>query len=217
MSSIMAKLKKARQEWEDIETPEEGGGYEDLPEGKYAVEITTAELKEDKNGGAGILYVFTVTKGEHKGKTQSKWSGVLDNHGTLLPENHIKWVKRELATLLGEPPDLDELEDILAGMVGKETSIRVKRNGEYTNTYIADEARSSDDSEDEENEDEEEESFPRRPSRQDSDDDDEEEEEDKKPARGRKASRSSRDDDDDDNGSAEVARLLAKANARKKR
>ncbi len=216
MSSITAKLKAARGAWRSAKAPE-GGGFTNLDDGKYQVEIAVAELKEDKNGGVGIQWKFITDEGA----TQSKWSAILDAEGDPVPEDRLKWVKAELTTLLGqEVDDLTELEELLADLVGKSTEIIVKTKGEYVNVYLNDEATGGGVKavEDEEEEDED-------------DDEDEDGDEDEKPAPKKKKKVVVEDededaeeegegdeDDDEDEDEAEVRRLLkAKKPAAKKR
>lgn len=215
---------------------ESGGGGNNLPEGKYRVEIIGAELKEDKKGGVGILFQLEVLSGEHEGEKQGKWLGLLDQDGSLLDENRIKYVKRDLSTLLGDSVDIDdfmeEAEDILGDLLGATLEITIKEKDGYTNVYFNSSAKlksskKKDVDEDEEDDDDEDEK-PSKPAKrssrpvqsdddddirdedEDDDDADEDEEEDEEPApkKKSKAKKEEADDEDEEDAEDEVNRLL---------
>lgn len=207
MSLLTKKLKRAQSAWRDIEPAEAPTGQAGLEDGKYQVKISGAELKEDKKGGVGILFTFEVIRGKAEGRTQTKWAGVLDAEGDLLDAERIKWVKRDLASLLGEPiEDLEDLEDVLGDLLDKKTEIVVKTKNDYVNVYINGKATEVEEDEEDSDEDEEDEKPAKKKtntSADDDDDDDEDEaeeddEDEEEEAPKNKKSKKKSDDDDDE-------------------
>lgn len=121
-------LDEIASEWDESEV-NEGGDYENLPDGAYQVRLDVAEVGQSQNGRPQIKYEMTVVSGEFSNRKLWKYDG-LDN------AQSIGYTRGGLARLGIEADSVHDLPEELEELIGTYATVTVKTKGEYTNTYF---------------------------------------------------------------------------------
>ncbi len=127
LGGLKGMWKKAR------ERANEGGSWENLPDGKYIAQLSTAELGNSEKGRFQCKMEYVVKEGEQAGQSIYKYMG-------LDKEESLDWMAKELVRLGVDATQLEaeELPAALEGLVKSKPTVRLKlrTKGEYQNCYI---------------------------------------------------------------------------------
>lgn len=106
--------------------------FDELPSGKYNVNINVASLTESKTGKPMIKFEFEVIEGPFKGRREWKYH--------LLEAGRIKFLMYDLSAAGLKVENMSELPSQLASLIDSKVQIEIKTNkkngNEYRNLYI---------------------------------------------------------------------------------
>lgn len=174
--SVQKWAQNAQDMW-DVGRKSTGGK---VPEGEYACQLQSAEMKESQNGNMMIRRAHLILDGEFEGV-------VIRDNIVLSTEVGMsiaaEWIERMGFEV---PEDLEEIEDVIAEIVeaAPEYTAQVKHSGDFVNVacYEAEASEAGDGAEEEDEEpdveDEEAEDEAEEEEEEDAEEEEEEEEED---------------------------------------
>lgn len=130
-SKLQQALEAIDEEWNEAEAGETGG-FDDLPNGKYAVRIDGATVNQSKaSGRLQVSFTMTVVDGDHAGRKVWKHEGIEGAQS-------LGYFKTSLARIEVDPPA--KIKDLPATLeeevVGAFCQITLKTKGEYQNAYF---------------------------------------------------------------------------------
>ena len=116
-----------------------GGKFEELPEGEYYGVIEDAGMGMTQSGRTKAMFVLRITEGEHTNRKQ--WVNmVLEHDNPMVPMISLKSIDKlakEFKIITPEQSVADyELDAVLEAMKDREVHFKIKKKGDYTNTYI---------------------------------------------------------------------------------
>lgn len=132
VSAALAALDEDGDEWSD--TPE--GGFSDVPDGKYQVQITNVNINHAKSSGRlQISYEMTILSGKLKGRKVFKHDGISEAQQRAfargsLAKLGVEWPKKavDLADVLA-----DEVQDSFAQI---QVITKKKSEDSFVNIYF---------------------------------------------------------------------------------
>lgn len=133
MGDIKSQLEAFEDAWQ--EAPADGGGWDNLPDGKYQVRIEGVRFENAKSSGRlQLAWVFNVESGSYEGRKIFHYRG-LDR------EESVGWMKKEIYACGLEVERVSDLPDMLPELLDRivEVTLKTKRgsNGEdYQNCFI---------------------------------------------------------------------------------
>lgn len=115
-----------------------------VPANTYEADVFEVEVKKDRNEKPGLMIVYKISSGDHKGKTVSEWKVIPQpadpKNPTADEKKATSYLKQRLASL-GVPESRMNSVDT-NDLLGTPVVVTVKVNGEYTNVSKV-EARSA--------------------------------------------------------------------------
>lgn len=128
--NVNEKLKAMQDDWaayQDLGTPSSGVGL--LPQGRYHVEVASAELKESKTHKLMIAWDLVVLDGDHVGRHLFKNSTV----DTASADN-MKWLTHDLHVLGLVVNNLTKLKYHLKKAIGLHLMVNNGESSVFFNT-----------------------------------------------------------------------------------
>jgi len=127
---IAGALALLDENWGEVEE-QEGGDFEDVPEGKYAVRINKTKLGPSKSSGRfQCSWDMTIVEGDYANRRLFKHDGLED-------ETNLGWMRTTLARLGMEwPESATDLPATLEELHGTFAQVTVKHRGDFVNTYF---------------------------------------------------------------------------------
>ncbi len=106
-----------------------------IPAGEYSVKVVSAEVKETKSGGAGLIIGLQVVGGECDGKKIKDFLNIVNSNQDA--ERIGKQRLKLIASLVGvkNPNKIADTDELLTGKVIS-VLVDVKDDGEYKNNTI---------------------------------------------------------------------------------
>jgi len=117
-------LSQFDDDFESAEAPE----YAELPDGKYQVTISKAQLAESNQGDPMIKWDLIIISGTHEGRHVFK--------NAVISQKSMPYVKADLTRLGLEMKRISELPGRLPEVLDKNLEITVRTKGEFTNVYF---------------------------------------------------------------------------------
>jgi len=117
-------LSQFDDDFESAEAPE----YAELPDGKYQVTISKAQLAESNQGDPMIKWDLIIISGTHEGRHVFK--------NAVISQKSLPYVKADLTRLGLEMRRISELPGRLPEVLDKNLEITVRTKGEFTNVYF---------------------------------------------------------------------------------
>lgn len=132
--NILKALGALKGKWKDARArANDGGSFENHPDGKYIGRLSTAELGHSEAGRFQVKFEYAITEGELAGQSAYKYMG-------LDKDESLGWMAKELVRLGVDATELEieELPKALEGLVKSKPLVRfkLKTKGEYQNLYI---------------------------------------------------------------------------------
>lgn len=130
MSTFMDYLKQYEEAYQKAEVREQNNSFDELPDGKYKVQIDRVELTQSKSSGRPqMVWEFIVIEGKFKGRRIWKYNG-LDS------AEKIQWLKNDLWTAGLALERLTDLERNLSQLLDQFLEITLKTKGSVQGIYI---------------------------------------------------------------------------------
>lgn len=117
-------LSQFDDDFESAEAPE----YAELPDGKYQVTISKAQLAESRQGDPMLKWDLIIISGQHEGRHIFK--------NAVISPNSMPYVKADLIRLGLEMKRISDLPARLPEVLDKNLEITVRTKGEFTNVYF---------------------------------------------------------------------------------
>jgi hypothetical protein len=103
--------------------------FDELPDGKYLVEVMAAEVTTSKAGSPMLAWSFEIRSGPHDGRKM--W-----RNSMLSSKANLGWLKTDLARCGMTLAKVNDLNDRAHELVGLCLHVTQKTNGTYKNVYI---------------------------------------------------------------------------------
>jgi len=104
--------------------------FDDVPDGKYQVNVEKVELTRAKSSGNPLLkWALRVLGPQHRGR-------MLFRNNVLVSADNIKWLKTDLHTCGLELRKLSDLPANLDRLLDVKLEVTKRTNGENTNVYL---------------------------------------------------------------------------------
>ncbi len=111
-------------EFETAEAP----SYEEVPDGKYQVNIESVKLESSQKGDPMIKFDLEVISGSQAGRHIFK--------NSVITQASLPYVKGDLKTLGLELAKFSELAGRLEELLDKKLEVTKRTRGDYTNVYF---------------------------------------------------------------------------------
>lgn len=116
-----------------------GGEFKDLPEGEYYGQIEEAGMGMTQSGRTKAMIVLRITEGEYSNRKH--WVNfTLEHDNPIVPMISLKSLDKLAKEFKIIGPDQSiadyELDAVLEAFANREVHFKLKKKGEYTNTYI---------------------------------------------------------------------------------
>ena len=131
--SFKEQLEEYQVAWSEAEV-NDGGSFENLPDGKYQVSIEEVRFENAKaSGRLQLAWVFNVLSGKSKGRKVFHYRG-LDS------EESVGWMKNDIHRCGLKVESITDLPDMLPQLLDRviEITLKTKKNdkGEFQNCFI---------------------------------------------------------------------------------
>jgi hypothetical protein len=111
-------------EFETAEAP----SYEEVPDGKYQVQIESVKLEQSQKGDPMIKFDLAVISGSQAGRHIFK--------NSVITQASLPYVKGDLKTLGLELAKFSELAGRLEELLDKTLEVTKRTRGDYSNVYF---------------------------------------------------------------------------------
>lgn len=133
VDDLIERLESLDDTWAGAEV-NEGGNYDNLPDGTYQVRIEEVCFRNARSSGALMFeFTFAVAAGEHQGR--KVW-----HRRMLNTDDGVKYLKQDLHRLGMRAARLSEVQGRLAELLDLMAEIRLKtttKDGrDYQNVYV---------------------------------------------------------------------------------
>ena len=123
-SDSQVDLSSFDDEFETAEAP----SYEEVPDGKYQVNIESVKLESSQKGDPMIKFDLEIISGSQAGRHIFK--------NSVITQASLPYVKGDLKTLGLELAKFSELAGRLEELLDKKLEVTKRTRGDYTNVYF---------------------------------------------------------------------------------
>lgn len=119
-------------QWDDEyeQAPVEERSFDDVPDGKYQVNVEKAEMTHSKTSGLPMLkWTFKILGPTYAGR-------LLWKHAVITNEESVKHIKGDLAVCGLQLPKFSQLPQHTGKLLDLKLEISKQTRGEYENIYI---------------------------------------------------------------------------------
>jgi len=120
----MIDLSKFDEQYEKEEIIE----FDEIPDGKYNVNVDKVELSESKAGKPMLKWTFKIIAGDFKGRKMWKYN--------MIEAEKLSWLKKDLAKAGMKLAKLSELEGQLESLLDTKLEITKKTKNDFDAIYI---------------------------------------------------------------------------------
>ncbi len=106
----------------------EASEFKEVPDGKYQVSISKAQVAESRAGNPMLKWDLLVISGEHEGRHIFK--------NAVISQKSMPYVKGDLTKLGLELKRISDLASRLAEVLDKKLEVTVVTKGEFKNVYF---------------------------------------------------------------------------------
>lgn len=108
---------------------EKAGNFDPIPDGKYTVEVTDAEVTTSKSGQAMLKWTMRVVGGKYDNR-------LVWRNNLLETRQNLGWLKKDLKLCGIELAKLNDLNERAAELCGLCLQITQKSTDKYSNVYL---------------------------------------------------------------------------------
>lgn len=106
----------------------EAPDFEEVPDGKYQVTVSKAQLTESSQGDPMIKWDLVIISGAHEGRHIFK--------NAVISQKSLPYVKGDLTKLGLQLGKISELPGRLSEVLDKKLEVTVRTKGDYCNCYF---------------------------------------------------------------------------------